>query len=53
MWHIKNADIFYNEAKIITEMQEKLLTRGGVYILRNFQEGNFFLVFPLLIIYFF
>ena len=27
---------FYYEAKIIIEMREKLLTRDGVYILRNF-----------------
>ena len=35
MWHIKNAVVFYYEAKIIIEMREKLLTRGGVYILRD------------------
>ena len=40
MWHIKNAVVFYYEAKIIIEMREKLLTRGGVYILRNFQKGH-------------
>ena len=40
MWHIKNAVVFYYEAKIIIEMQEKLLTRGGVYILRDFQKGH-------------
>ena len=39
MWHIKNAVVFYNEANII-EMREKLQTRGGVYILRDFQKGH-------------
>ena len=34
--HIKNAVVFYYEAIKITEMREKLLTRGGVYILQNF-----------------
>ena len=38
MWHIENADVFYYEAKIIIEMREKLLTRGGVYILRDFRK---------------
>ena len=38
--HIKNAVVFYYEAKIIIEMREKLLTRGGVYILRDFQGGH-------------
>ena len=32
--------IFYYEAKMIIEMREKLLTRGGVYILRGFQKGH-------------
>ena len=40
MWHIKNAVVFYYEANIIIEMREKLLTRGGVYILRYFQKGH-------------
>ena len=40
MWHIKNAVVFYNEAKIIIEMREKLLTRGGIYILHDFQKGH-------------
>ena len=40
MWHIKNAVVFYYEAKIIIEMRENLLTRGGVYILRDFQGGH-------------
>ena len=40
MWRIKNAAVFYYEAKIIIEMQEKLQTRGGVYILRDFQKGH-------------
>ena len=39
MWHIKNAVVFYYEAKIIMEMREKLPTRGGVYILRTFQRA--------------
>ena len=30
----------YYEAKIIIEMREKLLTYGGVYILRYFQKGH-------------
>ena len=30
-----NAVVFYYEAKIIFEMREKLLTLGGVYILRD------------------
>ena len=37
---IKNAVVFYYEAKIIIEMREKSLTRGGVYILRDFQKGH-------------
>ena len=37
MWHIKNAVVFYNEAKIIIEMREKLLTRAT---LRDFQKGH-------------
>ena len=49
---MKNAVVFYYEAKIVTEIQEKLLNRDGVYILRNFQRGigqkftpfNFFLL---------
>ena len=40
MWHIKNAVVFYCEAKIIIGMREKLLTRGDVYILRDFQKGH-------------
>ena len=36
----KNAVVFYYEAKIIIEMQDKLLTHGGVYIVRNFQGGH-------------
>ena len=32
----KNAVVFYYEAIKITEIREQLLTRGGVYILRNF-----------------
>ena len=40
MWHIKNAVVFYYEAKIIIEMRKILLTRGGVYILRDFQKGQ-------------
>ena len=40
MWLIKNAVVFYFEAEIIIEMREKLLTRGGVYILRDFQKGH-------------
>ena len=40
MGHIKNAVVFYYQAKIIIEMREKLLTRGGVYILRDFQKGH-------------
>ena len=36
----KNAIVFYNEVKIIIEMQEKLLTRGGVYILQEFYKGD-------------
>ena len=40
MWHIKNAVVFYYEAKIIIEMRKKLLTRGGVYFLRDFQKGH-------------
>ena len=40
MLQIKNAVVFYDEAKIIIEMREKLLTRGGVYILRDFQKGH-------------
>ena len=35
MWHIKNAVVFSCKAKIIIEMREKLLTRGGVYILQK------------------
>ena len=31
---------FYYEARIVIEMQEKLLTRGGVYILHDFQKGH-------------
>ena len=40
MWYIKNAVVFHYEAKKIIEMREKLLTRGGVYILRDFQKGR-------------
>ena len=40
MWHIKNAVDFYYETKIIIDMREKLLTRGGVYFLRDFQKGH-------------
>ena len=40
MWHIKNVVVIYYEAKTIIEMQDKLLTRGGVYILRDFQKGH-------------
>ena len=40
MLQIKNAVVFYDEAKMIIEMREKLLTRGGVYILRDFQKGH-------------
>ena len=40
MWHIKNAVVFYYEAKIIIEMWQKLLTRGNVYILCDFQKGH-------------
>ena len=41
MWHVKNAVVFYYEAKIIIETREKLLTRrGGVYILHDFQKGH-------------
>ena len=32
--------VFYYEAKIITAMWEKLLTRDGVYILLDFQKGH-------------
>ena len=39
MLHIKNAVVFYNEAKIINEIREQLLNHGGVYILRDFQKG--------------
>ena len=28
------------DVKIITEKKKKLLTRGGVYILRDFQKGH-------------
>ena len=38
MWPIKNVVVFYYETTIIIEMQEKLLARGGVYILRDFQK---------------
>ena len=38
MWPIKNEVVFYYEAKIIIEMWEKWLTRGGVYIFRDFQK---------------
>ena len=31
----KKCVVFYYEAIKITEMREKLLTRGGVYIFRN------------------
>jgi len=48
MWRIKNAIVFYYEAKIMIEMQKELLkelqnyrkellTRCGVYILRDFK----------------
>ena len=40
MWHIKIAVVFYYEAKIIIDMRKKLLTRGGVYILRDTQKGH-------------
>ena len=40
MWHIKNAVVFYYDAKIIIEMREKLLTRSGVNILRDFQKDH-------------
>jgi len=32
----------YYEAKTVTETRDKLLTRGGVYILRVFQKGQKF-----------
>ena len=38
--NIKNAVVFYYDAKIMIEMREKLLTRGSVYILRDFQKGH-------------
>ena len=40
MWHIKIAVVFYYEVEIVIEMQEQLLTRGGVYILYDFQKGH-------------
>jgi len=40
MWHIKNAVVIYYESEIIIEMRGKLLARGGVYILRDFQKGH-------------
>ena len=38
--NVTYASVFYYEAKLIIEMREKLLTRGGVYILRDFQKGH-------------
>lgn len=42
MWHIKNAFIFYNEAKIITELRDKLLTCGGIKKDQKFNQADFF-----------
>ena len=36
----KKCGCFFYEAKMIIEMREKLLTRGGVYILCDFHKGH-------------
>ena len=40
MCDIKNAVVYYYEAKMIIEMQDKLLICSGFYILREFQKGH-------------
>ena len=53
MWHIKNVVVFYYEAKIIIEMQEKLLTRNYFFSriyssmdkLLSFQEEKYYKFF--------
>ena len=38
---MKNMVVFYYDAKIITEMRKKLLTRGGlINILQDFRKGH-------------